>query len=84
MWFKITIIINLGKHPLVNRLIKKEDIKKKDFFFSINFKRCQKCSLVQLSQFVDPKNLYVDQDYTYFSSDVKAQENIFGNMLKNY
>ena len=79
---KLHTIINLGKHPLVNRLIKKEDIKKKDFFFPLILKRCQKCSLVQLSQFVDPKNLYVDQDYTYFSSDVKAQEKYFSKYAK--
>ena len=30
---KLHTIINLGKHPLVNRLIKKEDIKKKKIFF---------------------------------------------------
>ena len=37
---------------------------------------------MQLSQFVDPKNLYVDQDYTYFSSDVKAQEKYFSKYAK--
>ena len=56
---KLHTIINLGKHPLVNRLVKKEEVKKKDFFFPLILKRCEKCSLVQLSQFVDPKNLYV-------------------------
>ena len=37
---------------------------------------------MQLFQFVDPKNLYVDQDYTYFSSDVKAQEKYFSKYAK--
>jgi len=72
-------IINLGKHPLVNRLLNKQDLKEKDFFFPLILRRCNKCSLIQLSQFVSPENLYTDQDYTYFSSDVKAQEKYFFN-----
>jgi SAM-dependent methyltransferase len=76
---QLRTIINLGKHPLVNRLLNKKDLKKKDYFFPLILRRCKKCSLIQLSQFVDPKNLYTDQDYTYFSSDVKAQEKYFSN-----
>ena len=32
---------------------------------------------MQLNQFVDPKNIYTDQDYTYFSSDIDAQKKYF-------
>lgn len=74
---KIDTILNLGKHPLVNRLIEKKDLKKKDYCFPLILKRCKSCSLMQLSQYVDPKNLYADEDYKYFSSDVSAQVKYF-------
>ncbi len=75
----LNTILNLGMHPLVNRLINKENLDNKDFFFPLILTRCKKCSLIQLNQFVDPKNIYVDQDYTYFSSDINAQILYFQN-----
>ena len=74
---KMNTILNLGEHPLVNRLIEKKDLKKKDYYFPLILKRCKSCSLIQLSQYVDPKNLYTDEDYKYFSSDVSAQVKYF-------
>lgn len=73
----LTTILNLGRHPLVNRLINKKNLNKKDYTFPLILKRCYSCSLMQLNQFVDPKNIYTDQDYTYFSSDIDAQKKYF-------
>ena len=62
--------------------MRKEDIKKR-FFFPLILKRCQKCSLVQLSQFVDPKNFMLIKTILIFHQMLKHKKNIFQNMPKN-
>ncbi len=62
---KIVEFFSLGRMPLVNRFLKKEDLlKEKKFDLSIGF--CPDCYLVQLTKTVDLQELF--RDYIYFSS----------------
>lgn len=61
----LTPFFSLGEMPLVNSLLKKEDIPhEKKFDLTVGF--CQNCYLVQLLHTVAPEILY--RDYVYFSS----------------
>mgnify|MGYP001608880658 CR=1 FL=1 len=66
---KITPFFSLGKMPLVNAFLKKEEIEKeKKFDLTLGF--CKSCFLVQLMEIVDPKILF--RNYVYFSSVTKS------------
>ena len=45
---KFDLVIDLGQHPLVNSLISKSNLKKKDPTFSIKVLQCKVCKLVSL------------------------------------
>ena len=72
-----TNVINIGNHPLVNSLVSKKDIKKKDPTFPIKVVQCKACKLVQLKEIVDPNEIYKNVDYLYFSSDMPGLDNYF-------
>lgn len=60
---------SLGKMPLVNYFLKKEEIKnEKKYDLTVGF--CPKCFLVQLINTVPPKDLF--RNYIYFSSTSKS------------
>lgn len=73
-------VINLGLHPLVNSLVEKKNIKKKDPVFPIKLKQCKKCKLVQLTDTIDANEIYKNVDYLYFSSDMPG----LGKYFKSY
>jgi SAM-dependent methyltransferase len=70
-------VINLGLHPLVNSLVEKKNIKKKDPVFPIKLKQCKKCKLVQLTDTIDANEIYKNVDYLYFSSDMPGLDKYF-------
>ena len=70
-------VINIGKHPLVNSLIEKKNLKLKDPVFPIKVKQCKKCKLVQLTEIVDANEIYKNVDYLFFSSDMPGLSNYF-------
>jgi len=72
-----TEVINIGLHPLVNSLVSKKDIKKKDPVFPIKVKQCTKCKLVQLTEIIDANEIYKNVDYLYFSSDMPGLDKYF-------
>jgi len=74
---KFVSVINLGKQPLVNSLIKKKDLKKKEFIFPLHVKQCVKCKLVQLVEIIDANEIYKNVDYLYFSSDMPGLDKYF-------
>ena len=74
---KFDLVINLGQHPLVNSLIKKKDIKKKDPTFSIKVLQCKSCKLVQIKDVIDADEIYKKVDYLYFSSDMPKLDRYF-------
>ena len=74
---KFDLVINLGQHPLVNSLISKKDIKKKDPTFSIKVFQCKSCKLVQIKDVIDADEIYKKVDYLYFSSDMPKLDKYF-------
>lgn len=71
------LVINLGQHPLVNSLVPKKDIKKKDPTFSIKVLQCKACKLVQIKDVIDANEIYKNVDYLYFSSDMPKLDKYF-------
>ena len=76
-------VINLGQHPLVNSLVEKKDINKKDPVFPIVVKQCKKCKLVQLTDIIDANEIYKNVDYLYFSSDMPGLKKYFEPYAKD-
>ena len=74
---KFDLVINLGQHPLVNSLISKADLKKKDPTFSIKVFQCKSCKLVQIKDVIDANEIYKNVDYLYFSSDMPKLDKYF-------
>ena len=58
--------IDLGTSPLSNAYLTQEDLDKKEVFYPLHVKICEKCFLVQLPQYETPENIF--SDYAYFSS----------------
>jgi SAM-dependent methyltransferase len=58
-------ILSLGRTPLANSLLPADS--GKPATFPLTLVRCQKCSLVQIAEIVDPEDLF--SDYVYFSSN---------------
>ncbi len=82
---KFTSIVNLGKHPLVNRLVEKKNLKQKDPYFQLHVKQCNKCKLAQLKEIIDSNEIYKKIDYLYFSSEMPNLDKyfkIYANDLK--
>ena len=64
-------VLNLGKHSLVNSYLKKSEVnKKKEILLPLVISQCLNCGLIQLLKTVDPKEIYNDGKYLYFSRDV--------------
>ena len=76
---KFTSIVNLGKHPLVNRLVEKKNLKQKDPYFQLHVKQCNKCKLAQLKEIIDSNEIYKKTDYLYFSSEMPNLDKYFKN-----
>lgn len=74
---KFDLVINLGQHPLVNSLILKKDLKKKDPTFPIKVFQCKSCKLVQIKDVIDAEEIYKKVDYLYFSSDMPKLDKYF-------
>lgn len=63
---KLTKFLSLGKQPLANGLLKKEDLKKKEPYYPLDVYFCHHCHLIQLVDVVDKEELF--RDYVYFTS----------------
>jgi SAM-dependent methyltransferase len=59
-------ILALGKVPLANALLTTEDLAMKESRYPLNLVFCSECTLVQISESVDPAILF--KDYVYYSS----------------
>ena len=64
-------IITFGKTPLADALLKKEQLDKPELLVPLSLVFCPNCSLVQITETVDPEILFC-RDYPYFSSTSKA------------
>jgi 2-polyprenyl-3-methyl-5-hydroxy-6-metoxy-1,4-benzoquinol methylase len=57
---------DLGKSPLSNSFLKKEELFTVEKFYPLNAFVCEKCFLVQLEEYETPDRIF--SDYAYFSS----------------
>lgn len=63
-------ILDLGRSPLADRLLKKEELGREDPAFPLQVALCNECSLVQTT-FDVPGDAYSD-DYPYYTSRIPA------------
>ena len=75
-------VIDFGETPLVNSLIAKKDLKKKDKTYPLLVEQCQECSLVQIVEPVSTKKSYQDQDYLYYTGEMPTTKQYFGEFVK--
>lgn len=71
-------VIDLGHHPLVNSLVRREDLHKTDPTFPLVVRQCKGCDLVQLTDIIDAHEIYKNVDYLFFSSDMPGLAGYFG------
>jgi SAM-dependent methyltransferase len=60
-------ILNLGKTPLADRLLRKDQLEEPEPTFPLELVFCPRCTLVQIRETVAPEVLFAS-DYPYFSS----------------
>ena len=70
-------VIDFGKNPLVNSLVEKEDLDKKEPVYQLTVVQCQDCFLVQTENPIDSHKIYTDTDYLYYSSDMPGLAEYF-------
>jgi SAM-dependent methyltransferase len=63
---RLETILDLGRTPLANNLLKKSQLKQPEPFFPLVLMFCPACSLLQISETVPPEILF--RHYLYFSS----------------
>lgn len=80
---KFKLVIDFGKNPLVNGLIEKKDLGNREQVFPLVVRRCQNCSLVQITDVVDSDKIYRDIDYLYFSGDMPGLKEYFGEYAED-
>ncbi len=68
---RLISIINFGKTPLADALLKEEQVGKPEIIVPLSLVFCPECSLVQLNETVNPQILFC-RNYPYFSSTSKA------------
>lgn len=64
-------IISFGETPLADVLLTKEQLEKPELIVPLDLVFCPNCSLLQITETVDPRILF-SQDYPYFSSVSKS------------
>ncbi|MDD5428821.1 MAG: class I SAM-dependent methyltransferase [Candidatus Omnitrophica bacterium] len=80
------VFVSLGRSPLSNSYLTKEDLDKKEPTYPLDVYLCEKCFLVQLPEFESPENIFTD--YAYFSSYsdtwLKHTKDYSEKMVKKY
>jgi SAM-dependent methyltransferase len=64
-------ILSLGKTPIADALLDKNQLTKKELLIPLDLVFCEKCALVQITETVEPEVLF-GKDYPYFSSTSRA------------
>jgi len=59
-------VLDLGETPLANSLLSKEQLQQDELIFPLQVVFCPQCSLVQITETVNPETLF--SEYVYFSS----------------
>lgn len=69
---KFKTVIDYGENPLVNSLLKKEELGQEKTY-PLVVEQCQKCFLVQIVNPISSKKIYQDQDYLYYTGDMPQE-----------
>ncbi len=64
---ELEVFLDLGHTPLADALVEEGDLSSAEEVFPLQVGFCSTCSLVQITEDVDPEKLFVD-NYLYFSS----------------
>jgi SAM-dependent methyltransferase len=64
---QLTIFLSLGKVPLVDALLREEDLSQPEDRYPLDVAFCNTCSLVQILETIPPEVLFC-RDYPYYSS----------------
>lgn len=64
--YGLTLIISLGKVPLANSLLSREQLAEPESCYALDLLFCPSCALVQIGESVAPELLF--SEYVYFSS----------------
>ena len=75
------LFLSLGKSPLANSFLKKEDLVKKEDYFPLELCFCNKCKLVQLSHVVPPEMMF--RNYLYVTSTTNTFRIHFTKMAED-
>ncbi len=78
----IEMFLDLGRHPLMNSLFRKEDLGKKEEDFPLEVGFCHGCHLVQLMYVVEAAKIYREMDYLFYSSDMPTLKEYFHEYVK--
>ncbi len=62
----IQIVLTLGKTPLANALLTREELQRPEPVYPLDLGMCRRCGLVQITETVPPAQLF--SEYLYFSS----------------
>lgn len=74
----LEMFLDLGKMPIPNGFLKSEDLNKHERLFNLACVYCSDCSLVQLSEVVNPDIMF--SNYVYVTSVSKSMLNNFANL----
>ncbi len=66
---KLKKIIDLGKHSFADRFIPKKKLNLKDPKYPLILDLCTHCKFIQSRTITNPKNRYIEVDYSYTSSN---------------
>jgi SAM-dependent methyltransferase len=59
-------VIDLGLSPLCETLVRPEELEQGEAFYPLHVRACHRCWLVQIPEFVAPREIFTE--YAYFSS----------------
>ena len=75
-------IIDLGFHSFADRFIPKNKLKSIDPSYPLILDFCNKCKFIQSRVITNPKNRYIDIDYSYTSSNSNYSKNHWNEFAK--
>ena len=68
-------IVNLGLHSFADRFVPKKKLHIKDPTYPLILDMCTKCKFIQSRAITNPKNRYLEIDYSYTSSNSNYSKN---------
>lgn len=83
---KLRQVLSLGSTPLANSLLDEKRLQAAENTYPLELVFCQDCSLVQITETVDPEELF--SDYVYFSSfadtTIRNAEQLVSRLIQRF